>query len=124
MRIGSLVMRVEDLQRGADFWSQALHYGIRGGGVPQGGCPVLEGPGDGPSLTLDTDDRFHLDLHVDSAAEQAAEIERLLALGAQEVEWRYAEGADHVVLADPEGNLFCIVNTGRDDSPASAAQPG
>jgi predicted enzyme related to lactoylglutathione lyase len=25
------------------------------------------------------------------------------------VEWDYPEGADFVVLADPEGNLFCVI---------------
>lgn len=31
------------------------------------------------------------------------------ALGATRVEWDYPEDADHVVLADPDGNLFCVV---------------
>ena len=34
---------------------------------------------------------------------------RLVALGARRVERDYPEGADHVVLADPDGNLFCVV---------------
>jgi catechol 2,3-dioxygenase-like lactoylglutathione lyase family enzyme len=110
MRIGSLVMQVGDLERGAAFWSKALDYPLRDGRIPVGGCPILDAPGGGPSLTLDTSDAFHLDLHVDSAAEQAAEIERLVGLGARRVEWSYPEGANHVVLADPEGNVFCIVN--------------
>jgi len=33
----------------------------------------------------------------------------LLALGARRVAWRYPEGADYVVLADPDGNTFCVV---------------
>lgn len=40
---------------------------------------------------------------------QAAEVERLLGLGARRVDWRYPEQADYVVLADPDGNTFCVV---------------
>ena len=67
--------------------------------------------GDGPQLALslvasDRARRHHLDLY---AADQAAEVERLLALGARRVEWRYPVDADYVVLADPDGNPFCVV---------------
>ena len=58
---------------------------------------------------LDTDDRTHLDLSVADPAEQQAEVERLISLGARRVAWDYA---DHVVLLDPEGNLFCVVVEG------------
>ena len=37
------------------------------------------------------------------------EVERLVALGAERVEWTYPEDADFVVLADTEGNLFCVI---------------
>ena len=50
--------------------------------------------------------RLHLDL---CAGDQAREVERLVALGAQRYAWRYREGDDFVVLADPDGNLFCVV---------------
>jgi predicted enzyme related to lactoylglutathione lyase len=56
---------------------------------------------------------MHLDLHTDSAQEQQAEVERLVSLGVTRVDWAYPDGARFVVLADPEGNLFCVVNTGR-----------
>jgi hypothetical protein len=55
--------------------------------------------------------RLHFDLHVADAAEQKAEAARLVGLGAQPVEWdSYPEDADFVVLADPDGNRFCIVD--------------
>ena len=54
---------------------------------------------------------MHLDLHVADASEQVAETERLVTLGAQRVEWHdYPDDPDFVVLADPEGNRFCIVD--------------
>ena len=37
------------------------------------------------------------------------EVERLISLGATRVDWDYPEGADFVVLADTEGNLFCVI---------------
>jgi hypothetical protein len=36
-------------------------------------------------------------------------VDRLVALGATRVEWTYPEDADFVVLADTEGNLFCVI---------------
>ncbi|HEX3087449.1 MAG TPA: VOC family protein, partial [Ilumatobacteraceae bacterium] len=55
--------------------------------------------------------RVHLDLVVDDAAEQTAEVERLVGLGATRVEWdTYPDDPDFVVLADTEGNRFCIVD--------------
>jgi hypothetical protein len=47
---------------------------------------------------------------VDSAAEQATEVDRLVELGARRVEWDlYPPDPDFVVLADPDDNLFCVV---------------
>ncbi len=43
----------------------------------------------------------------------AAEVERLLALGATRVDWNYGPHADCVVLADPDGNTFCVVQVER-----------
>ena len=37
------------------------------------------------------------------------EVDRLIALGATRVDWDYPEDADFVVLADTEGNLFCVI---------------
>lgn len=58
--------------------------------------------------------RLHLDLHVADAAEQEAEAERLVALGAIRIEWdSYPDHPEFVVLADPDGNRFCIVDLGH-----------
>ena len=43
-----------------------------------------------------------------------AEVDRLLALGASEVDWdERPPDADYVILADPEGNRFCVVDLTR-----------
>lgn len=114
IRIGSIVIRVDDLKRQAEFWAAALDY------VPRDGSDddfVLMRPrnGSGPNVSLDrvrsevhVPPRIHLDLY---AEDQAAEVERLIGLGATEVHWsKRPPDADYVILADPEGNRFCVVD--------------
>jgi hypothetical protein len=50
--------------------------------------------------------RHHLDLYAENAA---VEVQRLIDLGAHRVGWSYPPDADYVVLADPDGNTFCVV---------------
>lgn len=58
--------------------------------------------------------RVHLDLYAGNAADQAAEVERLVRLGARRVDWElYEDDSDFVVLEDTEGNRFCVIDTGR-----------
>ena len=53
---------------------------------------------------------MHLDLVVDTAGEQSSEVDRLVGLGATRVAWDYPPESDVVVLADTEGNRFCVVD--------------
>jgi catechol 2,3-dioxygenase-like lactoylglutathione lyase family enzyme len=106
VRIGAIVLKVSDARRAATFWGEALGY--QSAANPDFLVPNEAGA---PRLHLDEDDRTHLDLWAADEHEQLAEVERLLALGATRVEWDYPEGADFVVLADPDGNLFCVINT-------------
>jgi catechol 2,3-dioxygenase-like lactoylglutathione lyase family enzyme len=119
LNIGVVALGVTDVGRAAQFWCRALGYQRREDGF--GGWElVLVPPGNGPGTPLalqlsdqppDEYPRLHLDLHVPDAAEQAAETQRLLSLGAQRVDWdRYPDDPDFVVLADPDGNRFCIVD--------------
>lgn len=110
LRIGSIVWGVKDLPRAIAFWTAALNYQLRN--EPDEDWAVLipkEGSGVQLALSLVTSDkarRHHLDLYAD---DQAAEVERLLALGATRAKWNYPPEADFVVLADPDGNHFCVV---------------
>jgi len=52
--------------------------------------------------------RLHIDLRADDVA-TADEVERLLALGARRVDVGQPAGASWTVLADPEGNEFCLL---------------
>lgn len=110
LRIGSIVWGVRDLPGAIRFWTSALNYRLRN--EPDEDWAVLvplEGPGVQLALSLVTSEkarRHHLDLY---ASDQGAEVERLLALGARRAEWRYEPDADFVVLEDPDGNRFCVV---------------
>jgi len=117
LRVGSIVIRVDDLERQKAFWSAALDY------VPREGDDdtfALLHPrhGNGPNVSLDrvpakvqVPPKIHLDLY---AEDQAGEVERLKALGATEVHWaKRPPDADYVILADPEGNRFCVVDVRR-----------
>ena len=120
LQIGTVVMGVGDVRRASEFWRAALGYVPRDGELQQDDDNIiLMAPdGVGIGLNLDTSEtpvqkypRVHLDLYTDSAAEQAAEVERLISLGAERVDWdRYPEDPDFVVLADTEGNRFCVVD--------------
>lgn len=109
--IGSVVMHVADVPRAAEFWASALRYVPREG-ADQDWAMLVPADGNGPNLAFDRSDRTHLDLYTSSGEDQGAEVERLISLGAKRVEdWPYPEGADFVVLADPDGNLFCVVDS-------------
>ena len=117
LHIGSIVIRVDDVRREAEFWAAALDYVPRD--ESDDGFRLLRPrKGIGPNLSLDrvkagdrVPPRIHLDLY---AEDQAAEVERLVALGAREVQWdKRPADADYVILEDPEGNRFCVVDASR-----------
>ena len=118
VRLGTIVLGADDVERAARFWAEVFgyesvsfpgsdddftilrprdHAGTRIA-VHRSITPIQERP------------RVHLDLVVDSPAEQTSEIDRLVGLGATRVRWDYPTDPDFVVLADTEGNRFCIVD--------------
>ena len=116
MRVGSVVMGASDVRRAAEFWTRALGYVPRD--EPEDTWVVLTpASGGGPNISLGLSEtpvqerpRVHLDLYTD---QQAAEVERLVGLGASRVDWPdYPDDADFVVLADTEGNRFCVIQHG------------
>jgi predicted enzyme related to lactoylglutathione lyase len=117
--IGMVVLGATDMGRAIGFWSEALGYELREGGAGADWSSLTPAGGLGTGIGLqqtttlaEKHPRVHLDLYVADAAEQAAEIERLVSLGAERVDWDlYPEDPDFVVLADPDGNRFCIVDT-------------
>jgi catechol 2,3-dioxygenase-like lactoylglutathione lyase family enzyme len=118
MKIGSIVIRCHEFDRMLAFWQEALGYVPRE--PAKAGWVVLKDPaGQGPNLSLDqapekrTGKRswVHLDLYTD---DPEAEVERLTRLGARRYPWRHQAHDDFVVLEDPDGNLFCVVQVPGD----------
>ena len=118
LTFGVVALGVTDVQRAAAFWSAALGYTLREDGFG-GWAKVLVPPGEaGTAIALQVSrtppqarPRLHFDLHVADVSEQEAEAARLISLGARRVDWdSYPKDPDFVVLEDPEGNRFCIVD--------------
>src|SRR5438552_11025522 len=93
VRIGSIVMHCSEFERTVTFWQHALHYVPRE--PARNGWVVLRDPdGKGPNLSFQARERrperrswVHLDLYTN---DRGSEV-------------------DFVVLEDPAGNLFCVV---------------
>ena len=119
IRLGTVVLGVDDVDRAVSFWSHVLGYRPVHFADADNGFTILVPPtGEGTRVAVQRADtppdehpRVHLDLIVDDAAEQAAEIKRLVSIGTTRVQWdAYPADPDFVVLADPAGNRFCVVN--------------
>jgi Glyoxalase-like domain len=116
VRVGSIVIRCTRFDEMRVFWQAALRYVPRE--APQDGWIVLTDPtGTGPNLSLERVERpivpapdalsaIHLDLYTE---DQTGEVERLVALGATRYAGETPDEADFVVLVDPDGYRFCVV---------------
>jgi catechol 2,3-dioxygenase-like lactoylglutathione lyase family enzyme len=116
--VGSIVIRCARFDEMLAFWQAALGYVPRE--AARDGWVVLTDPtGAGPNISLDQVEAsiapqpdelsaLHLDLYAD---DQHAEVERLLALGATRHPHETPPDADFVVLVDPDGYRFCVVQT-------------
>jgi predicted enzyme related to lactoylglutathione lyase len=101
----------------ATFWGGALRWDVsdRDG-------PVVLGPTDrtqfqiefrpvpGPKRSKNT---IHLDLTTETIEDQRGGVEQLLARGGSHVDVGQVGDEGHVVLADPEGNEFCLIEPGN-----------
>ncbi|MFJ3922008.1 VOC family protein [Streptomyces sp. NPDC090022] len=122
LTIGSVVLGVSDVPRAVAFWTRALGYEPREA-VNERWVVLRPAAGAGPGVQValgrsespaQERPRVHLDLYAEDAADQEAEVERLVGLGARRVDWElYPPEADFVVLADPDGNRFCVIDTSR-----------
>ncbi len=115
-RITSLCVDCTDPDRLADFWTQVLDWqvterdeeGVRIQEAPDSrwAIDLLKVP-DGPKRSKN---RLHLDVNATDRS-QAEELERLLALGARPVDIGQGDDVTWHVLADPEGNEFCLLRS-------------
>ncbi len=111
-----LVLDCEDPERLARFWAPALGYVDLGRAEPY--VLLLDPDGVGPKLLLQAvpepkvgKNRMHLDI---DAADIEAEASRLETLGARRVagEQHQEHGSSWILMADPEGNEFCVCDGG------------
>ena len=114
VKVGAVVIDCNDFEAMYTFWRDALRYEM--GEIQNGDFVILRDPNRSnvnvsiaqvPERRVGKN-RLHLDLYTD---DQEREIERLLGLGATRHERIPEEGEDFVVLEDPEGNLFCVIDT-------------
>jgi hypothetical protein len=114
LKVGSVVVDCNDFAAMFAFWREALRY------VPkwlvEDDFVILVDP-EGRSVNVSVQkvpeersgkNRLHLDLYTE---DQAGEVERLLQLGATRHDRTPEPGEDFIVLEDPEGNLFCVIDT-------------
>lgn len=107
----SIVVECDEPFRLADFWCRVLGYEV----VDQSDDIVDIAPNSGAFPGIEfirsvgherRTSSLHLDLNPD---DQDAEVARLIGLGARRIEVGQGPEADWMVLADPEGNAFCVL---------------
>lgn len=99
----------------AEFWCAVLEWNILEEdddgdfsiGPPDGAWPAMDvlGVPDGKAVK----NRLHFDLRADGST-TSHELQRLLDLGARRVDVGQGPEVSWVVLADPEGNEFCLLS--------------
>ncbi|MFJ3670388.1 VOC family protein [Streptomyces sp. NPDC090106] len=112
-----IVIDAHDLPGLARFWAGVLRWRI----LSEREREVVIGPDENAPVGIcfmpvsdrkAVKNRLHLDLMSD-ARDREAEIERVLALGARRADVGQSGDESWVVLADPEGNEFCVVRPKR-----------
>lgn len=110
LTVQCITLDAADPLRLAQFWAELLGWSIH---TEDEGEVWIEPPGGGADILFlpSTDERrgknrLHLDLRPD---DRDAQVDRALALGATHVDIGQDGTETWVVLADPEGNEFCIL---------------
>jgi predicted enzyme related to lactoylglutathione lyase len=113
VRVHHIVVDAHDLPELARFWTQALGWKILSARERE----IVIGPDENAPVGMcfmpvsdvkTVKNRVHLDLTTE-AADRDGEIARLLALGARRADIGQTGNEPWTVLADPEGNEFCVV---------------
>ena len=115
LHVATVVVNVQDMRRAVEFWSAALGYRPRESAwdpdfmmlehPDRKRLPVSLQRADAPPVEPV---RLHLDLYT---SDQEVQVRRLVNLGATRVDdWPYPDDADFVVLRDPDGNEFCVID--------------
>ena len=113
-RLISLCLDANDLLPQARFWAEALRWNIDDETADEVGLLPTDGTSFGilfepVSSQKSGQNRLHLDLTTTSIDDQNETVARLIGLGARHIDIGQGPDDRHVVLADPEGNEFCII---------------
>ena len=113
VRFAQWTLDVHDVEKMLAFWSAALRYDIDGSHLrppedAEPGSPAvwLQRTAASKSGKL----RGRVDVYVDADGSVADEVRRLLALGARRVDVGQTGEEGFEVMADPEGNEFCVLS--------------
>jgi catechol 2,3-dioxygenase-like lactoylglutathione lyase family enzyme len=115
----ALAIKASDPQRLARFWAEVLGWEPIDDSTA-GGAALLPNDDTGfrirflaSSAKKTGQNRMHFDLTSRSAEEQQETVARSLTLGARHIDVGQRPEEGHVVLADPEGNEFCVIEPGN-----------
>ena len=115
LRLVELCFDANDPARLARFWAAALRWTVN----DETRDTVRLTPTDGTSFGLEfvrmaepksSQNRVHLDLTTTSIEDQQETVQSLIELGARHIDIGQSPDERHVVLADPEGNEFCLLS--------------
>ena len=114
-----LVLDCADPERLAEFWSAAIGYTTLGGAGNY--VLLVDEAGQQPKLLLQRVDepksgknRMHFDIETPTVDQEVARLDPS-ARGASSDDAIEEHGNRWVVMADPEGNEFCVCNAGHPD---------
>lgn len=124
----TVVVDCHDPQAQAHWWAEALDWAVVYD-TPQEAVAIPRQMSDEPAASVDewlargpglvfvpvpeaktVKNRLHIDLAPHTSQDRDAEIARLLALGATPVDVGQSAEVTWTVLADPEGNEFCVLS--------------
>jgi predicted enzyme related to lactoylglutathione lyase len=112
-RLWSVVFDANNQRTLASYWAHTLTWRLN---HREQYSSVSRGEGFLPRLEFvpvsepkSSKNRIHFDLACGSEDDRDKMVERLIALGGSRVDIGQSPAARHVVLADPEGNEFCVV---------------
>jgi len=105
--VGAICITPEDRASLMEFWAAATGWPATGRGLHRGSGPHIVFGGGTPA-PKQAKNRVHLDIAPLAGSDQHEEAERLIAVGARRVDIGQGD-VPWVVMADPEGNEFCIL---------------
>jgi predicted enzyme related to lactoylglutathione lyase len=119
-QLHALCIDANDPRRVAEFWSRFLGWEVEDGADGPGGIVLVPSDDTGFRLRFARTDAekteqnlMHFDLTSTSLEDQQRTVERALELGARHIDVGQTAEDEHVVLADPEGNEFCVIEPGN-----------